>query len=437
MGWGEGNDADQRRGRGRRHNKRRKRGGSQPAAGRRTEPHGADSAPDAAALAAALPPALPPEAGAIPIDGSLLEGGGQILRVAAALAAVLGRAVHVSNIRANRSKPGLRPQHLTGLKLISDMTNGTLNGGHVGSCEIDLSSAGPPRAGAYTADTGTAGSCTLLAQAALPCAVFASPAVGAPDARVRMTLQGGTDADLAPPVGYMQQVLLPTLREHFGVRVEMEVRRRGFFPRGGGVVNVSLMPLAHGNRLPALRLAGPGRRGDVTSLSIRTFHAGVVTQDNAERMARAAKSTLCERIHALRSVPTDVGAEHVPPEAAVGDGGGVLIVARTAGGCVLGAARAGERGVAPEATGAEAAEELARSLEVHDSCVDVHLADQLVVFMALAEGRSEIATTKPTLHTYTAMHVARAMTGAAFSCQEGPGGVWTLACDGIGMAGRA
>lgn len=106
------------------------------------------------------------------LPGSLLEGGGQLLRNAAALAAITGTPIRVHRIRAGRAKPGLAAQHVTGLQLIAAMCGGRLSGAEVGSSSIQME-AGQLRCGSYTADTKTAGSCTLLAQAALPCLLFA------------------------------------------------------------------------------------------------------------------------------------------------------------------------------------------------------------------------------------------------------------------------
>eukprot|EP00191_Tetraselmis_sp_GSL018_P021104 CAMPEP_0177581108 /NCGR_PEP_ID=MMETSP0419_2-20121207/1961_1 /TAXON_ID=582737 /ORGANISM="Tetraselmis sp., Strain GSL018" /LENGTH=248 /DNA_ID=CAMNT_0019070107 /DNA_START=112 /DNA_END=859 /DNA_ORIENTATION=- len=181
------------------------------------------------------------------IDGSILEGGGQILRIASALSAITSKSIQIDKIRQGRSKAGLRPQHLTGVKLVSDMSSAVCSGLTVGSQQV-LMSPGPLqiRNIPYSADTGTAGSCVLLAQAALPCALYCS-AQGTTTALTRMHLTGGTDAELAPPIGYMQHVLLPMLKRLLAVDAGARLERRGFYPKGGGRVMLEVSPLSPGS----------------------------------------------------------------------------------------------------------------------------------------------------------------------------------------------
>ena len=150
--------------------------------------------------------------------------------MAAALAAITGTAVHVHSIRAKRTKPGLRPQHLTGMQLAATLSRGSLEGGEVGSTAVTFRPAALCCC-EVTADTGTAGSCMLLAQVALPCLLFAPPGHTSV-----VHLKGGTDAAMAPPVGYSQAVLLPTLRRLLHVTADLQLARRGFFPKVGSVI---------------------------------------------------------------------------------------------------------------------------------------------------------------------------------------------------------
>lgn len=175
----------------------------------------------------------------------MLEGGGQILRNAAALAAVIGRPVRVCSIRAGRDRPGLRPQHLAGLQMIEALSGGELLGGFVGSSCVALL-PGALRCADRLVDTGTAGSCVLLAQAALPCLLLARPGPGG-CSESHLELRGGTDAAMAPPADYLSHVLLPVLRSQLGVHAEMGLQRRGFYPK---VCRCGMTPSQKQKRLP-------------------------------------------------------------------------------------------------------------------------------------------------------------------------------------------
>eukprot|EP00064_Thunnus_orientalis_P025690 superscaffoldBa00013692_g26094 len=138
------------------------------------------------------------ESAAVQLDGSVMEGGGQILRVSAALSCITGSAIKVTKIRAGRSTPGLRPQHLSGLQLVSDLCSGSLQGATIGSTDISLT-PGKIQSGNHTADTQTAGSVCLLLQVALPCVLYA-------DASSQLCLKGGTNAEMAPQIDYTLKV---------------------------------------------------------------------------------------------------------------------------------------------------------------------------------------------------------------------------------------
>ncbi|CAH2089887.1 unnamed protein product [Euphydryas editha] len=152
------------------------------------------------------------------IDGSVLEGGGQILRISISLSAILGIPVRVYNIRADRVKPGLAEQHLKGLQLVATMCQAKIKGANIGSTEIEFV-PGKLRGGHYLADTQTAGSITLLHQVALPCALFA-------DSAVTLDLKGGTNTDLAPQIDYTERVFR-NLLNRFGADFNMNILRRG------------------------------------------------------------------------------------------------------------------------------------------------------------------------------------------------------------------
>uniref|UniRef100_A0A061RXD6 RNA 3'-terminal phosphate cyclase (ATP) n=1 Tax=Tetraselmis sp. GSL018 TaxID=582737 RepID=A0A061RXD6_9CHLO len=278
------------------------------------------------------------------IDGSILEGGGQILRIASALSAITSKSIQIDKIRQGRSKAGLRPQHLTGVKLVSDMSSAVCSGLTVGSQQV-LMSPGPLqiRNIPYSADTGTAGSCVLLAQAALPCALYCS-AQGTTTALTRMHLTGGTDAELAPPIGYMQHVLLPMLKRLLAVDAGARLERRGFYPKGGGRVMlevaplspdagcVSATPLLHaGDCLSAFQMES---RGSIEEVRVFSFSGGKEPEETAGLIAEGALSRLSERFPRVSST-----TEH--DALAKGSGSGAVVVARSEMGCILGASAIG------------------------------------------------------------------------------------------------
>jgi RNA 3'-terminal phosphate cyclase (ATP) len=348
----------------------------------------------------------------VAIDGSEGEGGGQILRNAISYANILHRNLTVHGIRAGRSKPGLKAQHVTGLRLACQVSGGQLTGDQLDSLEISYQSS-PPTATAddnrdpperhLTGDIGTAGSICLLLQAALPCALLGSASP------CQLILKGGTNATMAPQMDYWEQVFLPTLMDQCRLdpdQVRATVIRRGYFPKGGGEVHVRIQPC----RRP-LRPIQLTDRGEVCEIRIRAFHAGRLPRHLAQTMADAAHKYLQQRI-TTKPAP-NYNVQVVMEHQAVGSGLGILIVAKTTTGCLLaGSSLSAPKKVAGQ-VGIEAATELYATLQ-DGGCVDEWLQDQLIIFMALAQGSSEMLTGSFTLHTQTAIWIAEEMSGVKF-----------------------
>eukprot|EP00884_Botryococcus_braunii_P013331 jgi/Botrbrau1/2199/Bobra.101_2s0030.1 len=361
------------------------------------------------------------------IDGSILEGGGQILRNAAALSAITRQGIRVDKIRAKRDNPGLRPQHLKGLELVAEMSDGSLEGASPNSVCMTLIPRNLVSRDTQT-DTKTAGSCTLLAQVGLPCALMAGPGEGGTRTST-LKLLGGTDATMAPPVSYLQHVLLPILRDRLHIHAQLQVERRGFFPKGGGRVRLRVQSLEAGTCLPPLRLTD---RGDITRIEISAFTAGRIPPAAAQHMLTAAQSVLNEAGYDNMLMKTR--CEHESPSQAFGDGGGCLIRALTSEGCILGSAAVLHPRRPPSDIAEEAAQELVQDL-ADGGCSDRWLQDQVIIFMALAEGESEVTCGEPSLHTRTAMVVAEDLTRARFSVvPPQPGSrTWRLRCLGAAI----
>ncbi|XP_071328928.1 RNA 3'-terminal phosphate cyclase [Trachinotus anak] len=329
------------------------------------------------------------------IDGSVMEGGGQILRVSAALSCITGSAIKITKIRAGRSTPGLRPQHLSGLQLVSDLCSGSLQGASIGSTDISLT-PGKIQSGNHTADTQTAGSVCLLLQVALPCALYA-------DASSQLCLKGGTNAEMAPQIDYTVKVFKPIV-EKFGVHFDCDIRMRGYYPKGGGEVMVTVNPVKE------LQPVTMTERGNITKIHGRAFVAGVLPFKLAKDMSTAAVRTIRKEIKELYINIQPLQEK----EKACGNGNGIIIIAESSTGCLFAGSALGKKGVYADKVGIEAAEMLLRNIR-HNGCVDEFLQDQLIIFMALAKGTSRIRTGAVTLHTQTAIHMAEQLTQAKFT----------------------
>ncbi|MEW5882021.1 MAG: RNA 3'-terminal phosphate cyclase [Pseudomonadota bacterium] len=327
------------------------------------------------------------------IPGDTGEGGGQIARMAVALAAVTGTPIRLTRIRAKRPKPGLAAQHLTALRAVAALAGGDIEGLALGATEVTFR-PGPIEGGDMRFDVGTAGSITLLVQALLPVLLAARRA-----STVR--LAGGTDVRGAPPLDYLRFVLLPLLAR-FGVDARIACVRRGYYPRGGGEVELSVHPAP---------VRSPGRLAPGPLRAIRAFvHTARLPEHIALRMRDAALAQLAGR-------PVDAT---VDPRADAFGPGGAIVLAADRGSTTLGAGRVAERGVRAEALGESAGAELARDLTL-DVALDVHAADQLIVYLALACAAGDTAsftTAEASLHTTTAIWLAERFVPVRFTVER-------------------
>uniref|UniRef100_A0A8C6T706 RNA 3'-terminal phosphate cyclase n=1 Tax=Neogobius melanostomus TaxID=47308 RepID=A0A8C6T706_9GOBI len=338
------------------------------------------------------------DSAAVEIDGSVMEGGGQILRISAALSCITGSPIKITKIRAGRSQPGLKAQHMSGLQLVSELCGGTLQGAAMSSTDISFN-PGKIQAGNYTADTHTAGSVCLLMQVSLPCALFAN-------GNSKICLKGGTNAEMAPQIDYTVKIFKPIV-ERFGVHFDCDIKMRGFFPKGGGEVLVTVNPVKE--LLPVVMT----ERGNITKIYGRAFVAGVLPYKLAKDMSTAAVRTIRKEIKDLYINIQPLQEK----DQAYGNGNGIIIIAESSTGCLFAGSALGKKGVYADKVGIEAAEMLLRNLR-HNGCVDEFLQDQLIIFMALAKGTSRIRTGAVTLHTQTAIHIAEKLTQAKFSISK-------------------
>ena len=373
----------------------------------------------------------------------MLEGGGQVVRGGCALAALLQCPVRITHIRARRERPGLKRQHLAGLQLLGTLYGAAaLRGCTPGSSTLTFaptafawpaSAQGPEQEQGplvLEVDVGTAGSVALVMQTAVPVLLAHAGALGGRDVVLRVA--GGTHVAMAPPVTYLAACLVPRLRA-MGVDCAVAVERYGFFPRGGGRATVRIGGLRTGAPAPlALAPLVDAERAPVVRYAVRVGLANVPAEVGA-RAARAAVGLL----HARTGVPAreiecavcDVGAE------SAGAGMWVEAYATTARGQVLGANSVGRRGVRAEAVAGEAVAHLLADV-AQGGAVDEYLQDQLLVFMAMAHGRSTLRAGTLSLHTQTMIalinQLAHAPVVTTAPATDGEPGT-LIFCDGLGL----
>lgn len=326
--------------------------------------------------------------------------------------------VRVWNIRAGRSNSGLRPQHLTGIQLIEWMSRGRLEGANIGSTEITFYPA-PVTAGQYEADTKTAGSVCLLMQAAVPCMMFGN-------GPIQLRLLGGTNAEMAPQIDYQTMIFKP-VAEKFGVRFDCDIKRRGYYPKGGGEVFIRSQPVKY------LRAVNMTDAGNVTRIYGRSFVAGQLPPKVAHIMADNAKAALKEK---MPNIPMHIDVLKEPNHLAFGTASGIIVVAETSTGCILAGSGLGKKGRSAEDVGYQAASNLLDNIH-HGGCVDDYLQDQIIILMALAKGKSCIRCGPLTLHTETAIHIAKLLTQAKFNVKNLSQTQTIIECEGIGLMNNA
>ena len=313
----------------------------------------------------------------IEIDGSIGEAGGQILRTACALSAVTKNPCLVYNIRKGREKPGLMPQHLAGIQALARLCNGSLEGDELGSQEIKFYPGQTYKERVFV-DISTAGSITLVLQTLILPALFAPHPI-------KITFEGGaTDTFFSPTIDYFHYVFLKIL-EKLGAKGEINILKRGYYPEGGAGVEITLFP----SKLKSLNLT---ERGELQKISVISGASELLQDKNvAERQIAGVKEILGKL-----KLPTEEKVEYYPTQC---PGSQICLIAEFEN-TVIGADNLGKLGKRAEDVGKEAAFELLRE-QKSEACLDKHLADQILPYMALGSGKSKITVSEITNHCRT------------------------------------
>lgn len=300
----------------------------------------------------------------IEIDGSFGSGGGQILRTAISLSAITGKDCRIFNIRQGREKPGLATQHLLGIQAVAQLCGGKLEGDFLGSQEVKFS-PGKIQTKDLRIKIETAGSIALILQTLIPLALFAS-------SPIKITFEGGaTDTFFSPTMDYFRFVFLKIL-ERAGLKAEINILKRGYYPEGGAGVEVKVYPV----KIKSIVLTEKGKLKKILIIS----GASEFLKDKkvAERQVAGAKEVLGKL-----KLPLEERIEYYDTRC---PGSQICLVAEFEN-TVIGTDNLGKLGKRAEDVGKEAALELLKE-DKSGACLDKHMADQILPYMALANQRT-------------------------------------------------
>jgi RNA 3'-phosphate cyclase len=327
----------------------------------------------------------------IEIDGSHGEGGGQILRTAISMSAVTQESARILNIRAGRPKPGLSAQHVTSIEAVSELCDAEVDGLFPGSKEITFR-PGQLVGGNFEFDVGTAGSISLIV---LSCLLPAATS----RATIRLNVKGGTDVRWSPPMDYLKLVHM-AMAKMFGVTFDTEITSRGFYPEGGGEVAVEINPAG---RLTGAQISSPGQ--------VRRIEGVAFAQNLPDHVLTRMKHAATKQL---------VGSKEVKIDSNLSKGrstGAGIVLASVCENTVLGQSALGEKGVRAEALGEGCAQDLMETVR-SGATVDEHMLDQILPYMALADGPSLVTAEGMTSHAETNIWVLEKFVGRRFDVKK-------------------
>ncbi len=319
------------------------------------------------------------------LDGSYGEGGGQILRTAVALSAVTGKSIEIDNIRKGRPKPGLAAQHVKAVEGVASICDAKVDGCSLHSTRLGFK-LGRIKGGTYEIDIGTAGSISLFLQCLMPACMHAPETV-------RIKITGGTDVQWSPSIDYLRFVTLGALSQ-MGYDCKLTLIRRGYYPRGGGCVEAIINPS---------NLKKTSFENNACPLVEGCSHSSGLPAHVAERQAASAQKILQDAGYDTR---ISLEVKDYPST-----GSGITLWCGTVGGNAL-----GKPGLRAEKVGELAAEAILSEL-MSGAGMDIYLADQLIPYLALAEGGS-FTTRVITPHTKTNIWVTEQFLDVKFKIEE-------------------
>lgn len=324
----------------------------------------------------------------IKIDGSTLEGGGQIIRTALALSTITGKSFEASNIRKAREQPGLKAQHLFCIKALEQLCNAKTRFAELGSEKL-VYEPGKISGTKLSINIGTSGSISLLLQSILLPCMFS-------DKKLTINIMGGTSGKWSTPYDFLANVIIPQIRRYFE-KIDIKLIKRGYYPKGNGEIELKISPLKNKSNLPNFDSLIQGNLVQIKGIS--NASKDLEQANVAERQASAAKVLLSEF-----KVPVSIQQEYSD---SLSTGSEITLWAifskdkdelSQKNPLLLGSDVLGEKGKKSEIVGKEAAEKLIKEIN-SKAPVDLHTADSLIPFLAVAKG--SIKVSEITLHTRT------------------------------------
>jgi RNA 3'-terminal phosphate cyclase (GTP) len=330
----------------------------------------------------------------IEIDGSYLEGGGQILRTTTALSAILKVPCRVFNIRKKREEPGLKTQHLMGLRALKELTNGNLEGDKIGSSEIVFWPREIKKE-KISIKIETAGSITLILQSLIPPCLFAK-------FPVEIDFEGGaTDTFFSPTMDHFLNVFLKIL-EKMGAKIEIEILKRGYYPEGGAKVKAKIFP----SSLRGIKLI---ERGKFKKISIFSRASDFLKSKKvAERQVQGVKEILGKL-----NLPIETKIDYSKTDS---PGSSICIISHFEN-TILGTDSLGKLGKRAEDVGKECALKLLEE-EKTKACLDSFVLDQILIYLALSKEKSKIKIPPLTSHAKTNIFVIQQFLKGEFKIEN-------------------
>lgn len=330
----------------------------------------------------------------IEIDGSI--GGGQLLRTAIGLSALTNKPVKIINIRKGKTtgKPGLRPQHMMGIKISGEFCQADIKGLEESSLEVEFI---PKELNVYNKeiDIGTAGSIGLLLQTITPILIFN-------DKSISLQIHGGTETRWAPTIQYTRDVTFPILNM-IGTNLSLELVKHGYYPKGGGQVEIKSGPVKGLNSLDCLE------RGQIKNIHVSSV-CGQLPPHVAERQGKSALRAIQYHYPDIKVSMDYKSVNSLSPGSSVN-------CHAVCDNTIIGSSCLGERGLRSEIVGERAEEDLVKALK-SKTVLDKYMADQILIFLALAKGKSRVRVEEVTEHCKTNISVIEEILPVEFKINE-------------------